>query len=168
MCKIYKILYALLPIRRWRDALIRRHFERCPDCAGEYAVSGEIRASFEPAWIEKAPSLWPRVSRLIEMGEKSPHPPSESRSVWFRAPHWAVAVIGAAAILIGALGYFIFVTPPDKTVELEASRHGVQMEAAPRVLVISVALKGKPAKSFIYQTPKASFIWITPSKEIGG
>jgi len=168
MCKIYKILYAAVPFKRWRDVLIRRHFERCPDCAGEYEIPGEIRASLEPAWIEKTPSLWIQVRRLIEMGEKSPVRRPESRSLLFRAPRWALAAIGASAILVGALSYFLFVGRPDKKAGLEASRREAPTEASPRVLVISVELKGKPAKSFIYQTPKASFIWITPSKEIGG
>jgi len=168
MCKIYKILYAVVPVRRWRNALIRRHFEGCPECAGEYEVSWELGQTLRPSWIEKSSSLWPQVRHLIEMGEKSPAPRPKSRSLLFRAPRWALGAIGAAAILIAALGYFVFVANPHKTVKLEASKSDVRMEASPRVLVISVALKGKPAKSFIYQTPKASFIWITPSKEIGG
>ena len=77
--------------------------------------------------------------------------------------------VGAILLLFGLAGFFLFRLHEDKaTSSASSSTSETRMDSAPRIQVISVELKGKPAKSYIYQTPKASFIWIAPSKDIGG
>jgi hypothetical protein len=75
---------------------------------------------------------------------------------------------GAVLVLIGLSGFLLFRPHPNPAAGTGASMREIRADSAPRVQVISVELKGKPAKPYIYQTPKASFIWIAPSKDIGG
>jgi hypothetical protein len=70
---------------------------------------------------------------------------------------------------MGLFGFFLFWPHGDKAIDsASALTPETRVDSAPRVQVISVELKGKPAKPYIYQTPKASFIWIAPFKDIGG
>jgi len=80
---------------------------------------------------------------------------------------WGITA-GAVLVLMGLSGFFLFRPHHDQSAGVGASVRETQADSAPRVQVISVELKGKPAKPYIYQTPKASFIWIAPSKDIGG
>jgi hypothetical protein len=92
---------------------------------------------------------------------------ADFRGAWlFRHP-WGAAA-GAALLILG-LGAFLLLRSPREIASgsTAASKDG-RIEATPRIQVISVEFHGKPAKPFIYQTPKASFIWIVPSKDIGG
>jgi hypothetical protein len=112
-------------------------------------------ALFKPDWIEETPSLWPRIREAVAASEtrgevKIP----ERRPAFHSFRRWALASAAAMLLLAGIAGRSE-VGPADSG-------------ALPRVRLLSVELKGKKAKPYIFQTPKASFVWITPSKEIGG
>jgi hypothetical protein len=168
MCRIYRILFTLLPIRKLRSALIRRHFERCPRCAANHEIPDEILVSLKPPWLETTPSLWPPVRRLINAREDALEKiRPKSHPLRIRVPRWAVAAAGVL-LSLAALAYFMWLKHPAGSTALEASKEEERSAVIPRVLVKSVELKGKPAKSYIFQTPKASFVWIAPSKGSGG
>jgi len=90
-----------------------------------------------------------------------------ARRAWFRRFAWGAAA-AAAFIILGLGGYFLLRSPSGGASGIGPTAKDARIETAPRVHVISVELNGKPAKPFIYQTPKVSFIWIVPSKDIGG
>ena len=72
-------------------------------------------------------------------------------------------------MLVGLSGFFLFRPHGEKVISsASVSTPEARTDSAPRVQVISVEFKGKPAKPYIYQTPNASFIWIAPFKDIGG
>jgi hypothetical protein len=120
-------------------------------------------ALFKPDWIEETPSLWPRIREAVAASEtrgevKIP----ERRPAFHSFQRWALASAAAMLLLAGIAGWLVL------------GRRGrpgagpADSGALPRVRLLSVELKGKKAKPYIFQTPKASFVWITPSKEIGG
>jgi hypothetical protein len=170
MCKIYKFLYAAIPIRKWKSALIRRHFERCPRCAEEIIFKDHaVRVFFKPDWIRETPNLWPQIRLRIISREDQPQSflPRISSS-HFRARGWRWAATAAAFLVVGTIGFF-FLRQNDDT--LPGSESPLPIEPAAvvsRVQLISAELGGMRAKAYIYQTPTASFIWIAPSKETGG
>lgn len=170
MCKIYKILYAAIPIKKWKDFLIRRHFERCPDCAAAIDLkSDDVRGFFKPDWLQETSSVWPPLRGRILSGEGEPGNIRPTiLPVRFRLPRWAFAAVIAAFFVLGTLGLLLLRTRGPKVLGPESSLPIKPAVGAPRVQVISVELQGKPAKTYIYQTPTATFIWIAPSKEIGG
>jgi hypothetical protein len=170
MCKIYKILYAAIPVRKWKSALIRRHFERCPRCAEEIDIKEHpVHAIFKPGWIQEASSVWPRVRGQINLRENEPEtlrpaisPPRH------RLPIRALAAAISAFFILGTIGFFLLRPHGRKLSGPESSLPETPAADIPRVQVISVELGGKRAKAYVYQTPTATFIWIAPSKEIGG
>lgn len=170
MCKIYKFLYAAIPIRKWKSALIRRHFERCPRCAEEIIFKDHAASAiFEPDWIRETPNLWPQIRPKIishEVQFQRFRPGITASQL--RARGWRWAVTAAAFLIVGAIGFFILRQNDGKISGPDSSLPKDLIAAAPRVQVISADLGGKRAKAYIYQTPTASFIWIAPSKETGG
>ncbi len=170
MCKIYKILYAAIPLRKWKCGLIRRHFERCPHCAEEFTFRDHVVRDFlKPEWIPEASSLWPQVRAEIISRQIEPETlcPTVSRPR-FRRPMRALAAAISAFFILGTIGFFLLrqhgrqLPAPESPVSTKPS------VSLPRVQVISVELGGKRAKAYVYQTPTATFIWIAPSKDNGG
>lgn len=112
----------------------------------------------DPAWRTRGLPPWILSARRR---------PSDVRMSRLRYLFWGITA-GVVLVLIGLSGFLLFLPHHDKAAGVGASMRETRADSAPRVQVISVELKGKPAKSYIYQTPKASFIWIAPSKDIGG
>lgn len=170
MCKIYRILYVMIPVKKWKSLLIRRHFERCPDCAGESDLRSDVvRLFFKPDWLEETSSVWPAVRRRI-VSEENEFEKIRSKSFpsSLRLPRWAFAAAGATLFVLGTIGFFLLRHHDLKILGPESLLPKNPAVSIPRVQVISVELAGKRAKTYIFQTPTATFIWIAPSKDIGG
>jgi hypothetical protein len=170
MCKIYKILYAAIPVRKWKSALIRRHFDRCPRCAEEIFIKEHaVHAIFKPDWIQGASDQWPQIRPRIfshEVQFQRFRPAISPSRV--QARRWSLAAATAAFLILGTIGFFILQQYSHKTPGPESNSSREPAAFVSRVRVISTELGGKRAKAYIYQTPTATFIWITPAKEIGG
>jgi hypothetical protein len=184
-CKRCRIMmYDLLDEALSASALerVRRHLRGCEKCRrffqNEKTWAGLVRDSASlqglhyrggvpsiagsearnPAWRTKGLPPWILSARRRL---------SDERTSRLRYLLWGTAA-GAVLVLIGLSGFLLFLPHHDKAAGIGASIRETLTDSAPRVQVISVELKGKPAKPYIYQTPKASFIWIAPSKDIGG
>lgn len=170
MCKIYKILYMVIPIKKWKSAIIRRHFERCPTCAEEIDLQGKTgNAFFKPDWIHETPNLWPQIRPKIISDESRPDTFRPGISLGqLRARRWSLAAAAAAFLFLGAIGFFLLRPHDRKILGPESLLPKEPAAVIPRIQVISAELGGMRAKAYIYQTPMASFIWIAPSKEPGG
>lgn len=169
MCKIYKILYTVIPIKKWKSAVIRRHFERCPRCAEEIDIKDHAASAiFKPDWIQGTPNLWPRIRPKVISYENRPETFRPGISQWqLRARRWSLASAAAAFLFLGLIGFFLLRQSDHKIPGPESSLPKEPAAPIPRVQVISAELGGMRAKAYIYQTPMASFIWIAPSKELG-
>ncbi|MCX6574985.1 MAG: hypothetical protein NTV82_01180, partial [Candidatus Aminicenantes bacterium] len=150
MCKIYKILYAAIPVKKWKSTLIRRHFERCPRCAEEIIFMDHVvRAFFKPDWIQEAPDQWPQIrprifSHEVQLQRFRPEisPPR------VQARRWSLAAATTAFLILGTIGFFIL--RQYKTPGPESFLPKDLIAAVPRVQVISAELGGKRAKAYIY------------------
>jgi len=170
MCKVYKILYAILPLKKWRSVLIRGHFERCPSCSAEMdGLNKGAGVFFRPGWIQETRNLWPRVRRGIFSFENRPEEfCPDIHAARFRVKKWRLAAAFSALFVLGVIGFFFLGHHERNVLAPELVPLQAPAAMAPRIQVISVELKGKRAKAYIYQTPTASFIWIAPAKDIGG
>jgi len=164
MCRIIEMMILVLPLSRWKEGVRRRHLARCSRCAVEEAAREKaIRTFLTPPWIRENPGMDPKIWTRAERTAAADRHVARVR--WrLRIP----VAAGTAILAMSALGLLFFWnrdrgTPPtEPTAALETAVPG------PRVQVFSAELRGKPAKAYIYQTPRISFVWISPAKEIGG
>ncbi len=170
MCKIHRLMAVIIPSRRMREVFVVRQIERCPRCREcENLNDPRISDFLNPGWIRENADLWPGIRSRLLSDETKPretgHAERHSLSL-VRKWGWPIFVTGLAAscvlVLIGLR--FFEKTPSPPAVFLMA--HPADIEA--RVQVLDTEFEGKRAKSYIYQTPTASFIWIAPSKKNGG
>lgn len=165
MCKIYEFLFWIFPLRKWQAFLIEKHFARCPKCAREIRVERWIRSQYERQdWIDEEASLWPSIRQRLESREDRPpliRPRRPKTIVFHKKRAWVAAT---AALLIIGFGLLVWIGHREKSVLAAGSRS----EESHRIKVVSALFKGRKAKTFIYQTPSASFIWIAPAKNTGG
>ena len=170
MCRVYRMLLKIAPLRRWRGALLRVHVERCPRCAARFdAGTGRLASFLNPEWIGRTPALWPRIKTGLESRDAASSEvrigPACRRPIPRGWPMTAAVTAGLA--MAAALVLFLRdFRRPGAGPAAAPPAEGVSL--ASRVQVLSSSIKGRPAKSFIYQTPSISFIWIGGSPETGG
>lgn len=169
MCRLHKFLYRALPVRKWRALIIKRHFDFCAVCQKEMNINlaiGSLPAL--PRWIGEEPSYWPKVRRKIAYFEEKARPPLKMRR--FPSPRALRLAAGSLMILLLFVSILIYrkalqeKTEPEQLPQSEASTAG----KATRIKINYAEIKGKKAISYIYQTPNASFICFTQSKNSGG
>jgi len=156
MCELIRILYALVRLKRFRAHLVRTHFESCPRCglAGRDADvwAGLVRP---PDWISREASLWPEVERRMRQPVRSEFSTRTAPSV---LPMARLAV--AAGGILAAVVLAVLLWTPVRRGPFSAADAAVQ---APRVEVLSAEVEGRPARTSVYQTKGASFIWFYPA-----
>jgi hypothetical protein len=163
MCRLTEWLVFCLPLRRWKDAVRRRHLARCPRCAAEdKALENAVHAFLTPAWTRDNPGLETKVRRRLVWAEGAPGAEKAGRRLLLRV------AVGAALIFLSVGGWILFHHRDAGRALPGAVSNGNIAGSGPRVRVFSAELRGKPAKTYIYQTPKISIVLISPSKEIGG
>jgi len=169
MCKIHKLIAAIIPLARMREAFVVRQIQRCPRCReSENLNDPRVTDFLNPLWIRQSDDLWPQVWDRICSEERAPQEIEQFGSL---SPHfiprwaWPVAVACFAGLCILA----IVSLKHSETVSNQPSAilPMKSLNMQPRVLVLDAELNGKRAKPYIYQTPTGSFIWIVPSKENG-
>ncbi len=161
MCVIVRVLYALVPWKRFRAFLLRAHIAGCPRCGAEgpeaAGLAGLVRP---PGWIASEASLWPEIEKRMDAAARSARPgPRGARPGLLprlAAAAGSVLALAALAVLIG-----------------RHAPHGEFGPAGPapgepRVEVLSVEVEGRGGRSSVYQTEGASFIWLYPGPRNGG
>ena len=164
MCTLFRILSRVAFIPKWKDALLRTHFERCPRCGAKYGLERiPLDAYLRPGWIQRTPRLWPVIRRAIASGGTTGRAAFRRRPSLRPGARWRAAAAGAVALLLAGIGIarLAFHRPP-------AGPSAVSSPAGPapvfrRILVTSQTLHGKPAKAHLYQTSNATYVWIGPA-----
>jgi hypothetical protein len=164
MCKLYRLLYSILPFKIIRSALIKRHFSVCENCQENIQIKeplNEVEAI--KTWAQKEASLWPEIVSGLQSLEQDKaalkktiiFPPSRT---W----RWAVGFI-ALTILV-AVSFLI-----QRGLKREVpSEEVLSAKSPPKVIVKRAELKGIKARPIIYQTPTVSIILLVEDKESGG
>lgn len=163
MCRLYKLLYTLFPLKRFRSILIERHFSVCPSCQKETELESYLKDMLVgPDWIGKEENLWPQIKEKIYSQRKKSFKSEKTLEPFF-FKKWKWAAVGLA--LIVAVGAVLIVQTnfQRKSRETEAL-----VKETPRVVIEHAEIEGKKARAYIYQTPEISFIWFSEGKNNGG
>jgi hypothetical protein len=150
-CRTVERLYAALPLRPFRDWLIRAHMDRCPRCQERLLSREEARSLLvRPGQTGDAAALWRRISE--EAGRPAPAPKAKGsggRLAW----QWAAA--SAMAAVVALTGFWLL---------RETGGPGFDARAitpADRFEIAYVKVGGAPAQTFVYQ-PRGTdtvFVW---------
>jgi hypothetical protein len=154
-CKTVSFFYALIPVNRWRDFLIRRHIDGCARCQAGLASRAESRSLFvQEGTAAIGRTLWTAIESGLaaEMGEPVRTIPRQEMSPW-RLSRWAVA---AALVLVLATGYWIFKGFQPETLSAAA--------APERFEIAYVRVDGKPANTMVYQPHGSDMIIVWAGK----
>jgi hypothetical protein len=155
-CKTVNFFYALIPLSRWRDFLIRRHIEGCAHCQVGLASRAESRSLFvqeETVRIDR--TLWAAVERGLAL-----EPGESTETIRRQAPaglhglRWAFA---ASLLFILVTGYWILRDYQPEAVSIVAAVP-VRFELA------YVRVNGQPADVVIYQPQGSEMIIIWAGK----
>ena len=158
MCKFYKLLYWLIPLKNFHSFLINKHFSGCGRCLKETEMDNRLKEVVIPDWIKTEESLWPKIKPGLSIPEeKEPVKQKNFDLPSFKKWHWALA--GLALVCVVGLCVLIhrnfLKNPPAE----EAS-----VKEMSRIKITYAEIKGKKARPYIYQTPTGSFIWFAEIK----
>jgi len=157
MCELAKFLYALVPWKKFRAFLIRKHLGTCPACAAVPPTEEDCAALVRPPeWVREEASLWPEIRKRLREGGAAPVRTGTGRRLLVPARR----LIPAAAIGLSALALLI--------VLVRQAGHQVPGAGPSRVDVISAEIQGKEARPSIFQTKNASYIWFSQASDEGG
>jgi hypothetical protein len=156
-CKTVEFFYALIPLRPWRDLLIRRHLERCPSCLAGLASREEAgRLLVQEAGASVSRSFWSGVAAGIaeDSGGKMA---GDSQIPLLPARRWGLAV---ATAFLGVLliGLFFWRDLRPERVSADAVQARFELEY--------VRVGGQPANAVIYQPQGSDMIIVWAEKNL--
>jgi hypothetical protein len=156
-CKTVEFLYALIPLKRWRSFLIRRHIEKCPGCLAGLASREEAGGLLvQEAGANVSRSFWSGVEAAIaedsggERGGDKILPPLPG----FRWG-WAVATAFLGVLLIGL--FFLRDFQPER-VSADTVQARFELEY--------VRVGGQPANAVVYQPQGSDMIIVWAEKNL--
>jgi len=156
ICKFYRILFWMIPIKRWQSYLIEGHFSTCAQC--KQAITDDDTTDtlvISPQQAAASVPLWPEVRK----GILSQHQPTASlkKPLYGFLPRWqwaaAVVVLAAALLIIPSV-------IPNKTTD---DLSGNKIDRPGRsISVRSARLEGEPAHSYVFNSrdPEMTMIWV--------
>lgn len=151
ICRAFKVISGMLPVRAWRGTILGRHIDRCPSCQASLANPEEAQDFLpRPEGFSGQDSVWPAVeARIRAMSEAPVRSAYPSGRRW--KPLMGLAVLAAALVLI-----FVVTRPPRPA---DDARSMVSLED---FRLDSVEAWGRPAQALIYQAgdPLTTIIWV--------
>jgi anti-sigma factor RsiW len=155
--KLIDFLFFILPLKAWKDSLLRRHVEGCPACSRRLASQEEARrVLIRSDKIRGLDSFWPEVEKKLASAPVKTAPFKPSLALQWR---WAIASAGVilAALAVFWLGRGFKIQPP-----VPASPRVAEERFAIRYLKI----EDKPARAYIFQPQGSEMIFIWAEKNI--
>lgn len=165
MCRIYKLLFRLVPVKGVQARIIRNHFQVCPSCTKEMEtveyVNDETAIKeviFSPAQFENLDSMVPGVEEKIRQMRKA-GAKTLKQPVLFPVLRWAMAGAAAAVIIILGLTFF---PGSDSGPVTDTQMKPIEQD----VFVHYIKTRNNYARTFIVKEKKAkrTFIWFEKHK----
>jgi len=163
MCRLYKLLYKIFPVKSFQSFLIEKHFSVCSSCQKETEIESYLEDMLaDPDWIAKEESMWPQIrKKLYSQRKKSFETEKTLQPFFFKKWKWAAVSL----VLVVSVGVVLLVQTNFERKSLEAE---ALVNETPRVVIKHAEIEGKKARAYIYQTPEISFIWFSEAKNNGG
>jgi hypothetical protein len=153
-CKIADVLYAAIPLRPFRDLLIRGHMERCPHCQARLVGPEEARGLLVSSErIGDPMDLWRRISFEAGRNEAFREPRQGRPSLAWR---WASTV--ATAVILAATGFWLLRQVEQQGIDVNA------IAPADRFEISYVRVGGAPAQTFVYQPQGTDTVFVWASR----
>ena len=153
-CRTVDILYAALPLRPFRDWLIRTHMERCPRCQARLISREDARGLLvSPEAAGNADALWQRIISRSDGPTAVPGPAPRREGLAWR---WAAAA--AMTIVVALTGFWLL---------REVERPGFDADViapAGRFQIDYINVGGAPAHTFVYQPQGTDTVFVWASK----
>jgi hypothetical protein len=155
-CKTVNFFYALIPLSRWRDFLIRRHIEGCAHCQAALTSRDEARSLFvQEGTVGIEPAFWGDVETRLADETHQPIMRAGRRATAILRPHrWAVAVV---LLLVLVTGYWLLKDFHPEAISVAAA-------APSRFELEYVRVDGRPADVMIYKPQGSDMIIVWAGK----
>ncbi len=163
MCRLYKLLYKLFPVKSFQSFLIEKHISVCSRCQKETEIESQLKKVLAvPSWIAKEESIWPQIrEKLYSQRKKQIKAERTLKPFFFQKWKW----VAVSLVFVIAIGLIL-------VVQINYQRKSAEEEAlvkeTPRIVIKHAEIEGKKARPYIYQTPEISFIWFSEIKNNGG
>ena len=164
MCRFYRFLYSILPFKKIKSALIKKHLSVCEVCRTNTWLE-KLPSDVEAikTWANKENSLWPGIKSNLQI-QKSIKTETQKglASPPFRIWRWAASLV--AVTIVVAISFLI-----QKGQKMDVpSEELLSTESLPKVILKKAELNGKKARPIIYQTSTVSIIFLVEDKKTGG
>ncbi len=146
-CRIAEALYDALPLRPFRDWLIRVHLDRCPRCQARLLGREEARGLLvAPDQVGEAAGLWRRIAR--QAGLAAVPKPRGGTMAW----QWALSVSIVAVVALA--GFWLLRETGRPVGELAV------LAPVDRFQIDYVNVGGEPAQTFVYQPQGSDTVYV--------
>jgi len=145
-CKIVDFFFFVLPLKIWRDFLIRHHIQKCPVCQSKMASPEDVKSLLIQGSVGgNLDGLWPAVKAKLS-GERK----KEKRFSWPRLRWIAGAACLLAAVIAGIWLYSLFIHEKSPSKE----------DLVERFQINYIRIENKPARAFLFQPHDSNMIII--------
>ncbi|MCP5105197.1 MAG: hypothetical protein GY950_17540 [bacterium] len=155
ICKFYRFMFWLIPLKRWQSFLVETHFDGCTKC-GEPVDENKIihELVISPRRADASASLWPGVRRGI-LPRRQPAPAPVRRG-WKR--QWTGVVFALA--VVAALLVIPFVLQKETGKNVSPGKQINRLNS--NISIRSVKLEGKHAHSYVFNStdPEMTMVWV--------
>ena len=155
ICKTIKLLFWLLPLKRWQAFLIRFHFHKCPFCREETEINKPLRqVLLSPRDCQDNPSLWPEIKKRIILDQENKT--GEKRFIFIPRWQWVLPVLGLICLII-FLPYL-----SQKTDISNIPGNKKILKSGSKIILKSVKMENLPAKTYFFQSshPDRLIVWV--------
>ncbi len=156
-CRIINGLYAAIPLRLFRDFLVRRHLEKCAVCQARLVSRDEASALFvRPEDVGSVERMWNRVvdRTVLSAPSSNRSPIAPVRRAPLRLP-WEWAAGAVTLLLTAAAGFWLL-----RGIQATNGLPGAASVQAP-FEINYINAGGAPAQAYVYRPNDSDtiFIW---------
>lgn len=154
-CKIYKLLFWLIPLKRWQAFIIQYHFYKCNACRKESGVEDNFnQIPISPRNCQNLPSIWPHLKKQILQAEEK-----KARKKSFIFPHkwqWALTVLGLFCLIL----FLPYLWKKNKNFSI--THKTASIKKGPQIILKTVKMGNRPAKTYFFQSshPDRLIVWV--------
>ena len=162
MCRLYKLLYRVFPLKSFQSFLIEKHFSVCSSCQKETEIESRLikKVLSVPSWIAKEENIWPQTrEKLYSQRKKQIKAEKTLKPFFIQKWKWTVVSL----VLVVAIGLILLV---HINYQRKCAGEEALVKETPRVVIKHSEIEGKKARLYIYQTPEISFIWFSDRKSV--